>query len=189
MARWILFSALLAVLLAFRVLGAWQEWMNFSPLPAFFLMSWVCFSGRECWLLPVAAWLLSDPLMNVLNGSPAWNTSQWQVPLGIVSCLVVVPWVKKSFSWQRAMVGSLASAALFYLVTNAICFLTMPELYERSWQGWVQAQWTGPVGLGPTWVFLRNACAANLLFTALFLLAQRPFSAYLQTSTLRSIVR
>jgi hypothetical protein len=189
MARWLFTAAFLMLMLAFRALGAWQGWMNFSPLPAFLLMSLVCFTGRERWVLPVLAWLVSDPLMNVLNGSPAFASSQWHVVLGVLACLVVVPWVKSSFTWQRAMMGSLASALLFYLVTNAICFMTMPELYERSWQGWFQAQWTGPVGLGPTWVFLRNACAANLLFCGLFLLAQRPFSAYMHAPTVSAVVR
>ena len=59
MARWLFIAAFLMLMLAFRALGAWQGWMNFSPLPAFLLMSLVCFTGRERWVLPVLAWLVS----------------------------------------------------------------------------------------------------------------------------------
>ena len=51
-----------------------------------------------------------------------------------------------------------------------LSFATLP-LYPKSFEGFVQAQWTGPAGFGPTWVFLRNAMAANVLFTALVLVA------------------
>jgi len=99
--------------------------------------------------------------------------------LGLAATALLAPWLKASFSWSRAFVASLGAALLFYVVTNTVSFFGLPEFYERSWQGFWQAQWLGPVGLGPTWVFLRNACAANLLFTTLFLLALRPLSAYL----------
>jgi hypothetical protein len=97
--------------------------------------------------------------------------------------------MKQSFSWTRALSGSAAAALLFYFVTNTISFWGLPEFYERTWVGFYQAQWSGPVGLGPTWVFLRNAVAANLLFTTFFLLALRPLSAYLPTPLTRSPVR
>jgi hypothetical protein len=88
--------------------------------------------------------------------------------------LVLVPWMQREASWLRGLLGSLMAAVLFYFVTNVISFLTLPEFYARSWEGFVQAQWTGPVGLGPTWVFLRNSCASNVVFAAIFLLALRP---------------
>lgn len=139
----------------------------------------VCFQGRERWLLPLGAWLITDPLLNVFYGHDLFAWDQLGMVLGLAATALLVPWLKASFSWSRAFMASLVAAVLFYVVTNTISFLGLPEFYERSWQGFLQAQWSGPVGLGPTWVFLRNACAANLLFTTLFLLALRPLSAYL----------
>jgi hypothetical protein len=179
MHRWFGFAALLMVLMAFRLVGAWQGWMNVSPLPALFLLSMVCFQGRERWLLPLGAWLITDPLLNVFYGHDLFAWDQLGMVLGLAATALLVPWLKASFSSSRAFMASLVAAVLFYVVTNTISFFGLPEFYERSWQGFWQAQWSGPVGLGPTWVFLRNACAANLLFTTLFLLALRPLSAYL----------
>ena len=72
------------------------------------------------------------------------------------------------------MLATTAAGALaFFFLTNTVAFLADP-LYPKSWEGFVQAQWTGPVGaVLPTWVFLRNLLAANLLFTGLFLLGNR----------------
>jgi hypothetical protein len=178
MHRWMSFAALLLVLVAFRLVGAWQGWMNVSPLPALFLLSMVCFHGRERWLLPLSAWVITDPLLNVFYGQAMLAWDQLGMLLGLAATLFLVPWLKNSFSWSRALTASLVAAVLFYLVTNTVSFLGLPDFYERSWQGFWQAQWTGPVGLGPTWVFLRNACVSHLLFTTLFLLALRPLYAY-----------
>ena len=70
------------------------------------------------------------------------------------------------------------AALAFYFLTNCISFVTLPN-YPKTLEGFVQAQWTGPVGYGPTWLFLRNALAANLAFTGLFLVAMRPLRAAL----------
>lgn len=163
--------------------------MNVSPLPALWLMSLVCLSGRDRWLLPLAAWVISDPLLNMFYGQSLVVWDQWGLVLGLLSTLLLIPWMKHSLSWTRALSGSALSALLFYLVTNTVSFMSLPEFYERSWAGFYQAQWSGPEGLGPTWVFLRNAVGANLLFTTFFLLALRPFSAYFPTPLTRSPAR
>jgi hypothetical protein len=189
MRPWISFAALLALLIVFRLVGAWQGWMNVSPLPALLLMSLVCFQGRDRWLLPLGAWVISDPLLNCFYGQPLFVWDQAGLLLGLATTLFLVAWVKRSFSWSRALIGSAMAALLFYLVTNTISFFGLPDYYERSWVGFYQAQWSGPAGLGPTWVFLRNAVAANLLFTTFFLLALRPLSAYLPTPLASSPAR
>lgn len=189
MQRWLLFGALLVLLVAFRLVGAWQGWMNVSPLPVLVLLSLVCFHGRERWLLPLAAWVVSDPLLNLFYDQPLLVWDHLGLLMGIAATTVLVPWMKASFTWLRACAGAVLAAVLFYAVTNAIAFFALPEFYARTWEGFWQAQWTGPVGLGPTWIFLRNACAANLLFTVLFLLALRPQSTYLPARLSKSPVR
>ena len=170
--------ALIAFLLLFRIAGAQLGWMNFSPLPAILLLSVVCLKGHDRWLVPGLTWLISDPLVNQIQGAPLFSWDHLGLLLGVVSMLSIVPWVQRNFSPSKGLVGCLAAAAIFYFVTNTVSFFSLPDFYPRSIDGLIQAQWTGPMGLGPTWIFLRNSCAANILFGAIFLLAIRPFSAY-----------
>jgi hypothetical protein len=189
MQSWVSFGALLVLLIAFRLVGAWQGWMNVSPLPMLVLLCLVCLRGRDRWLLPLAAWVISDPLLNLFYGEPLLVWDHAGLLVGIAATMVLVPWMKSAFSWQRGCVGAVLAAVIFYAVTNTVSFFALPELYARSWEGFLQAQWTGPEGFGPTWMFLRNACAANLLFTLLFLLALRPQSAYVAARLAKSPVR
>jgi len=173
MRRWFPFVGLFVVLVLFRVIGPWQGWA-LSPLPALFLLSFAFLPGRGRWLFPLAAWVVTDPLLNAFYGYPLLTWDHLGIVAGLASMLVLVPWMQREASWLRGLLGSLMAAVLFYFVTNVISFFTLPEFYARSWEGFVQAQWTGPVGLGPTWVFLRNSCASNVVFAAIFLLALRP---------------
>lgn len=173
MHRWFPFAGLFVLLVLFRVIGAWQGWA-LSPLPAFFLLSFVLLPGRGRWLLPLAAWVVTDPLLNLFYGHALLTWDHFGILAGLASMLVLVPWMQGNPTWLRGLLGSLMAAVLFYFVTNTISFFALPEFYSRSWEGFVQAQWTGPVDLGPTWVFLRNSCASNVVFAAIFLLALRP---------------
>ncbi len=170
--------ALVAFLLVFRVVGAQLGWMNFSPLPAVLLLSIVCLKGNDRWLVPGLAWLISDPLVNQIQGASLLTWDHLGLLLGVLSMLAIVPWMQRNFSPSKGIVGCLIAAMIFYVVTNTVAFFSLADLYPRSFIGFVQAQWTGPEGLGPTWVFLRNSCAANILFGSIFLLAIRPFSPY-----------
>ena len=99
--------------------------------------------------------------------------------LGLGLMLPLAFWLRRDFSLPKALLGLLLGSFSFYFVTNTVSFFALVDLYPRSWQGFEQAQWSGPVGFGPTWIFLRNSCSANILFGAIFLLAIRPFSSYL----------
>lgn len=187
MHRWLSFVALLALLIVFRLVGAWQGWMNFSPLPVLFLFSMVYFSGRERWLLPMLAWAITDPLLNLYHGQELLVWDQLGLLLGLAATLVLVPALRAVPTVSRAMIGSLTAAVIFYFITNTVSFFSLPDFYPRSVEGFAQAQWTGPIGLGPTWLFLRNACVANLLFGAIFLLALRPLSSYLPVRSQASV--
>jgi hypothetical protein len=57
-------------------------------------------------------------------------------------------------------------------VTNGAAWIGSP-LYPKSPLGLWQSLWAGPTGSPiPSWIFLRNMTAANLLFTAVFLSAR-----------------
>jgi len=72
--------------------------------------------------------------------------------------------------------GAVAAALVFHLMTNGAAWIASP-LYPKSPLGLWQSLWAGPVGSPvPSWVFLRNLMAANLIFTAVLLLARFPLA-------------
>jgi hypothetical protein len=80
---------------------------------------------------------------------------------------------------SAVLLGTLASSVVFHLLTNTAAWLGSP-LYPNTLGGFWQSVWTGPAGSTlPSWVFLRNLAAANLLFTGVILLARHTFPAAL----------
>ncbi len=71
----------------------------------------------------------------------------------------------KSFAGIAA--GTFASALLFYLVTNSVCWLDNP-VYAKTLGGWVQALTTGQPGFPPTVYFFRNSLIGDFIFSAAF---------------------
>ena len=66
--------------------------------------------------------------------------------------------------------GAVACSLAFYLVTNTLSWMVMPE-YARSVAGWVQALTSGLPGFPPTWTFLRNSLLSDAGFSLLLVLA------------------
>jgi len=178
---WIPALVLLVLLVAFRCLGAAfsHELPNFQPLPALFLCSIVFLKGTKAWALPVAAWLISNPLASMLQGySPFENGGGVVVAFFtlLLTGLLALPLRRASSSPAPLLAGALLVALVFHVVTNSAVWLADP-VYAKSGHGLWQALWTGrPTDPMPTWAFLRNMAVANLLFTALFLLARRSWS-------------
>jgi hypothetical protein len=170
---WITGFVLLGLLVAFRCLGAMfpDQLPNFSPLPALFLCSVFFFRGAKAWLLPLGAWLLSDPLVSAIVGWPIFGWHHLGIAIGLGVAAGIGFLSRRRPSTATLLGASLGSALAFYFATNCVSFLSDP-LYPKTLTGFVQAQWTGPAGFAPTWVFLRNLAAANLLFTGLFLAAR-----------------
>ncbi len=161
---------LVLLLVGFRVLGAvWPLALpGFQPLAALFFCGAACLGPRWLWA-PALAWLGSYPLTNLILGYGI----DWQLLLAVggFAMAVLIGWRMRGFGILALLGGSAVAALGFYLVTNTGAWLLLPD-YPKSWSGFLQAQWTGaPHHVLPTWVFLRNGLLANLLFTALFLLA------------------
>lgn len=173
---------LLALLVGFRALGAAfsHQLPNFQPLPALFLCSIVFLRGTKAWALPVAAWLISNPIASALQGSDPFKDGGGVVIAFLALLLtgaMALP-LRKSTSPALLLGGGLITAGVFHLVTNTAVWLADP-LYAKSAAGLWQALWSGrgyPIDAMPSWVFLRNLAGANLLFTALFLLARPSWS-------------
>lgn len=168
---------LVLIMIGFRYLGAkFPEVLpNFNPLPALLLCSLVFLKGAQRWALPLSIWILTDPVASLAQGSTVFGWHHLSIAAGLAS-VVIIALALKGRGLGTLFLGTAVSALSFYFLTNCFSFLTLP-IYPKTLEGFIQAQWTGPVGLGPTWIFLRNLLAANLLFTSLFVLSMRaPFA-------------
>lgn len=183
---WMPALLLLALLVGFRALGAAfsHQLPNFQPLPALFLCSIVFLRGTKAWALPVAAWLISNPIASALQGSDPFVDGGGVIIAFLALLLtgaMALPY-RKSTSTGLLLGGGLIAALVFHLVTNAAVWMADP-LYAKSAGGLWQALWSGrPTDPMPSWVFLRNFAGANLLFTALFLLARPSWSKAPETA-------
>lgn len=173
---WIPACGLLLLLVAFRALGAAfsHEMPNFQPLPALFLCSVVFLRGTRAWALPLLAWLVSNPLASALQGYNPLEAGGGVIvaffALLLTGAMALV--LRRTPSPVVLLGSSLIAALVFHVVTNAAVWLVDP-LYAKSATGLWQALWSGrPTDPMPSWIFLRNAAGANVLFTALFLLAR-----------------
>lgn len=171
---------LAALMAGFRALGAaFPETLpNLQPLPALLLCSLVFLDGKSRWWLPLGVWVVTDPLVSLLQGATVFGWHHAALVLGLGVTVALAAPLRRNRSAAAVLGGSFAAALLFYFLTNTVSFLSLP-LYPKSAEGFLQAQWTGPAGFGPTWLFLRNSLAANLAFSGLFLLALRPVRAAL----------
>ncbi len=185
---WIAALLLVALLVGFRFISAAGTLPNFSPLPALLLCSLVFFRGAKAWLLPLGAWALTDPLVSLVQGYDVVGPHHLSLLVGLSASVGLGLFLRRHPGALPVLGGSLAAAGLFYFLTNTVSFLGDP-LYAKNLTGFIQAQWTGPESLGPTWPFLRNLVAANLLFSALFLAARRSWTPEVATSAAPAMPR
>jgi len=173
MHRWLPALLLIALLAGFRVLGSTfpETLPNFQPLPAILLCSLIYLKGAQRWLLPLGIWLVTDPFASALQNHPLFGWHHLGILLGLAATAYLALTVARKPGAAVTFVAAGIAAIAFYFLSNTVAFVT-DALYPKNLQGFVQAQWTGPVGYGPTWIFLRNLLGANLLFAGLFLIAR-----------------
>jgi hypothetical protein len=168
--------ALILVLLAvFRLIGSMFPGTlpNFQPLAALFFCGAIMAKDWRGWAIPLAAWLVTYPAPALFEGNAAYLSP------GVIAvtalAFTATFFIGKSLSGKHAAVllaGSVAAALAFHVITNGAAWIGSP-LYPKSPLGLWQSLWAGPLGSPiPSWVFLRNMTAANLLFTAIFLSAR-----------------
>lgn len=170
-------------MIVFRILGAiyGQALPNFSPLPALLLCSLVFLRGRMAWILPAAvltAWLISSPIVSMLQG---FNPFASLAPIVtafvalLIIGLLVLP-LRKRPAAPLVLAAGILAAVLFHLITGVAAWFADPR-YLKTATGLYQALWSGlPSDVLPSWAFLRNLTAANLLFTGLFLAARHSWA-------------
>ena len=161
---------ILALLIVFRAVGShYAEILpNFQPLAALFFCGALLAPGWRGYLLPLGIWAITFPMGVGHTSSPA-------VFLTTLLAITGVFFLGASISHRNfptLLAGSALGALMFHLITCGAAWLGDP-LYAKTLTGLYQSVWAGPEGSGiPSWIFLRNLTAANLLFTGLFLVSR-----------------
>jgi hypothetical protein len=145
---------------------------NFSPLMASALCGALFLPGWIGLIVPVAALLVSDVVLNLHYGAPVLSSQLlWTLPGYLVA--VALGWSLRGRSgFLPVLSGTLAASVFFYLVTNTGSWLGLTA-YPQTFSGWVQALTVGLPDYPPTWTFFRNSLAGDLLFAAFFVVVER----------------
>lgn len=170
MPRYLPLGLIVGLLIAFRILGSIlpESQPNFQPLAALFFCGAMLASGWRGFAIPFGIWAATY----LFGKGPVTD-----IPIFLTTLLafVAIFFMGKAFSnrgFTQIILGSLGASIVFHLITNGAAWLGDP-MYEKSMTGLWQSLWTGPAGSTiPSWVFLRNFAAANVLFTAIFVGAQ-----------------
>jgi hypothetical protein len=161
---------LVVLTVAYRVATAYFDVLpNFAPLMALAFCVGIYTTRRIYWLIPLAALLLSDFLLNLHYGEPFFT---WYLVVSYALYAVgatVGGWVRQRPAWHYLAAGSLLCSVLFYLATNTVSWWTEPG-YAKTVAGWVQALTVGLPGYPQTWIFFRNTLLSDLFFIAAFVL-------------------
>jgi hypothetical protein len=175
MTRLLPLGLILVLLATFRLIGsAFPETLpNFQPLAALFFCGAIVAKDWRAWAIPLTAWFVTYPAPAILDGNAAYLSP------GVIAvtalAFIATFFIGKSLAGKHAAVllaGSVAAALAFHVITNGAAWIGSP-MYPKSPLGLWQSLWAGPPGSSlPSWVFLRNMTAANLLFTAIFLSAR-----------------
>jgi hypothetical protein len=175
MHRWLPLFLLFALATAFRILGlvAPTALPNVQPLIALFFCGALLLPGWRGFAAPAAVWMLTTLLPMAIQGQTVLNDpTTLIVTLIAFGAMFLLGHRMKAHGAPAVLLASIAGAVGFHLLTNGTIWLTSP-FYEKSLSGLWQSLWSGPPGSQiPSWVFLRNLAAANLLFTSLVLLAR-----------------
>lgn len=178
MKRFLPFLAFFLILGLARVFSAVapESYPNLQPYGALIFCGMALFGWRGV-LIPAIAWIATYPITNLQQG---YGISAFLlIPLiGFIVMFFFASFFRNK-SNGTIFIGSLFSAVLFYLVTNSMSWLIDPN-YAKTVTGFTQALWLGlpQYSATPTWMFFRNALAAQALFSGLFLLAIRGFQPF-----------
>jgi len=173
------------LLLAFRVLGSLMPntLPNFQPLAAVFFCGALLATGWRGFALPLGIWAITYPL-------GVGHTGSLSLFATTLAAFALIFFLGKSLSQKgfvTMLLGSLAGAALFHLMTCGVAWIADPR-YAKTMTGLWQSLWLGAPGdVMPSWVFLRNLTAANFLFTGVFLAARMRMPKITETSSSQSL--
>ncbi len=146
---------------------------DFSAIYALAFCAGIYFRGAMAWWLPLAIMAGTDLGLNVFY----WHVNPLRPELllnyAIYAALIGAgKWMGKGAALWKLLMGGIVGAALFYVLTNTLSWLTDPG-YAKTIGGWIQALFIGLPGYPPALDFFRNTLLSGGLFTALFVGAAR----------------
>lgn len=150
-----------AVMLALVLIRVYFNIPNFNPLGAIALMGGVLF-GRNwlAFLIPVSALFVGDLLLssnNALNEDYLFSASFLTVYASFGVMIALGMLLAKKPSLSGVLGGSLLAAIVFFAVTNAGSWFTLPE-YPKTFNG-LMAAYTAGIP------FFRNTLVSQVLFS------------------------
>ncbi len=148
---------------------SWTE--NFSPLASIVLCGALFFPKKWAVAVPLVILVISDVILNAFAyHAPllSWEILPRYIVLGGIGFLAFRHRVRLRSNSTQILGSSLVGSAIFYLVTNAASWVGDPA-YFKTVNGLVQSLTIGVEGYPPSYLFLRNSLASDLLFTGLFL--------------------
>jgi hypothetical protein len=163
---------LLVLAAAWRITAVFAPGLsNFAPLMALTFCGALYFRDKRMWLVPLAALTLSDFYLDHYYAT----VMHYEWPLGaaliralcFVAALGIGAIVARHKSWRNVATGTLASSALFYLVTNTASWAGDTG-YAHNFLGWWQAMTIGHPEFPSTLSFFRNTLVSDVLFTGMF---------------------
>lgn len=140
---------------------------NFSPVAALALFGGASFAGkRAAFLVPLLGLFLSDIVLGFYAITPVvYGSFALIAGLGL--------WLRRRRSVSRIAIAAVASALLFFAVTN-LGVWALDNLYPKTWAGLADCY----LAAIP---FFRNTLASGLLYSALlfggFALAENRFAS------------
>jgi hypothetical protein len=149
---------------------------NFTPCIALAFVGAAYLPHRWSWLLGVAAISLSELAFlqwNYQSEGRFFSTMVW-VALAFYALMgglgTLLP---RRPSLALLFGGPVLGSILFYLLANTFSWwssaATPLYAYPQNFAGWVQANTTGWPGYPPSWTFLRNGIAGDLVFTTILI--------------------
>jgi hypothetical protein len=150
------------------------DWfINVSPMAALILCGAAILPKRIALIVPFAALLGTDLILNAHYGFPLLNIEFVGKTLAF-ALIAAFGWQMRSHARTSLLIpAAIGGSLFFYLVTNTASWLSDPA-YVKSAAGWTQAMTTGLPQFPPTWMFYRNTFVSDIVFTLLFLICVRP---------------
>ncbi len=172
------FTLLVAMILLAAFSRIVPHMPNFSPLGAIGLFGAAHFQKRwQAFLIPIAATWLSDLFINNVIYARYYPSFTWFYDgfywmYGTYALIVLAGiFIFRKVTVQRVIAGSLASTAIFFLVTNFICW-PGSKVYSQDLKGLMDCYIAGLPFLKGT--FLGDLFYSAVLFGG-FALAQKRF--------------
>jgi hypothetical protein len=147
---------------------------NFSAAYALAFCAGVYFPGLIAWILPLGVMLATDVALNLFYYHTAPLGLNLLLNYAVYALLIGLGKLfGRKASFFKLILGGLAGAFIFYVVTNTLSWL-QDAAYAKTIAGWIQALTLGRPDWHPTtWEMFRNTLMSGGLFTALFAAAEK----------------